>query len=330
METAEKLTKLYEMERAVDAADDAWFEALKAGGNGKAEKAVRKAAYDAFRTYEAELLDAHTTVTCGRCGGEGMVSWGVTVVKVDLHGGQHPAPWCFDCGGAKVVPLRKHKFGTQAPTRLKHVREHEAKEAAETAARDAKWTAFASEYPAVAAYLAPHVYPEGERYDAEYDDFLCSLRLSVVRFGSLTEKQMAAVERSMDRAAAKVEAAAKVAEAGPLVGGKRSVEGEIVSTKWVDGYGGSRQHKALIALDSGHRIFGTVSEKFWDGVHTLSREIGLEDGVDLSVEGLRVRFTCEIERKGDDFGFYKRPSKVEILGHKDAEETKATLAAAAS
>ena len=327
METAEKIDKLYGLRDAVETANDAWFDALKAGGDGKAEKAAYKAALAEFRAYEDELLAAGTMVTCGRCGGDGVVHFGNITFATQIG----PQRLCFLCGGAKVMPLRKHKLSAQATTRLKRAREHEAKMAAEAAERDAKWTAFASEHAEVAAFLAPHVRPDAyydeDGNDIEFDDFLCSMRASVVRWGRLTEKQMAAVERSMAREEQKREAAAKLAEAGPLKGGTQTVEGEIVSWKSSEGYMGGTRFRATILLTTGHKINGTLSEKFWNGVEDLSREIGLDEGVNLSLEGLRVRMTCEIERKDESFGFYKRPRKVEILGHRDAEETAAALAA---
>lgn len=314
----EKLTKLSEMLRAVEAADAAWFEALKAGGNGKAEKAAYMAAKGEYREYESALIAAGTTVECGRCGGEGVVSWGVTVNVVDRRGRAIPAPWCFECMGAKVRPLKPYRFGTMAPTRMKHVRAYEAKCAAEAAKAVTNWDAFAAAEPEVAAFLATHVRPDlSESYDyGDYDDFLCSMREKVLKWGSLTEKMMAAVKRSMEREAEK---AAEALVTVDFPRGTETVEGEIISVPRTNGYAGGVKSNMLVKLTShvGNRVMGTIPEKVWRAME--SDDNGENHG---HLVGSKVRFTAMFKPSDGDehFGYFKSPKGVEVLYVKRGEE----------
>lgn len=308
METAEAtIAKLTEMRRAVEAADDAWFDALKAGATGKDEKAICNAAKAQYRAFERGLIAESFMVTCGRCGGDGVVDFG----NVTFNTRSGPQRLCFLCGGAKKMPLKPHKFSTQAPTRLKRVLAHDAKLSTEAEEDAARWAKFEGEHPEVAAFLAPYARPEDDYAADRNDDFLCSMRESARKWGSLTEKQMAAVVRSMERAEVK-------ANATPFPGGTHLVEGEIVSFADSRAYMGGRKMNMIVALTGeyvGNKIMGTIPEKVWDAMRDE------ENQRTAKLIGSRVRFSAQMTCGDRDphFGFFKSPKQVEVL-HVNWEE----------
>lgn len=297
--TATMIERLDAAMEAVWAADAAWYADLESAE----AKSGYKAAKAAYKTL-ADEAEAHGTLgECGRCGGVGgWQGW--------------PGFTCFDCGGSGKMPYKRVRFQASPPTRAKREAEHRAKMAVERVEGEARWAAFAAAHPAIAEFLAPHVLPEPDEhgnYDESVpvDHFLCSIREKVVKYGELTEKQIAAVVGSMGRAKIEADRKAKLATAGAYPGGTQTVEGEIVSVKPGKGYMGGSVYKALILLDTGHKAYGTASEKFYAAA----------EGLGVTVEGLKVRFTAEFERSQDDphFGFFKKPRAVEALGHAGGE-----------
>lgn len=104
-------------------------------------------------------------------------------------------------------------------------------------------------------------------------------------------------------AAAKVEAERLAAEAhAALPGvptGRATVEGEILSTKWVENtysYNGGGTTKMLVLTDAGWKVWGTMPS-------SLDAE-----------RGDRVAFTATLEPSRDDhaFGFFKRPTQARV------------------
>lgn len=139
-------------------------------------------------------------------------------------------------------------------------------------------------------------------------EFELSLARQLRNKGELSEAQVEAIKKTIARNA---EFAARKAEeakdAGPFRSGKRTVEGVIVSSKWQDSqYGGAM--KMLIKEDDGNKVWGTMPELIVS--YVLARPISYDD-----IRGMRVRFNASVEQSRNDehFGFYKRPTKPEIL-----------------
>lgn len=90
--------------------------------------------------------------------------------------------------------------------------------------------------------------------------------------------------------------------------GRRTVTGEIISSKWQDGFHGLA-HKMLVLLDTEERIWGTMPADI---------ERYSSDG---QYRGLRVEFTATIKRSSADphFGIYSRPTKARVIedGHEE-------------
>jgi len=153
------------------------------------------------------------------------------------------------------------------------------------------------------------LYLEWRAQDVEYEYRVQGYMLTLadvvsklVRYGSLTEKQFAFLETLVDQVDHAAErAAAQKAEHDaaadvPVSVERVTVKGEVVSTKWQDGYYGE-QFKMLVKHAKGWKVWGTVPS-------SLSPE-----------RGDKVKFDALVKVSKDDpkFGFFSRPTKAEVL-----------------
>ena len=197
--------------------------------------------------------------------------------------------------------------------------EIERKQLLEQAIRETKraeWLALDSHHVAVLDFLTGAVSgDDGGSYGSSWS-FLHDLLHKLNRYGSLSEKQVAAVDKFIARrdefAARKAEENAEITADFPA--GRVTVTGEIVSTKYQDSMYGSTL-KMLVKLDDGNKVWGTVPSSLDD-----SRYDG-ETGECEDLKGTRITFTATFTVSDDDehFGFFKIPKKVEIL---NADEIK--------
>jgi len=142
------------------------------------------------------------------------------------------------------------------------------------------------------------------------NSFILDLYRRVYRKGwTLSEKQISAarnvVLQEKVRQAKREQHDALVANAPALQEGRQTIEGEILSLRCEETmYGDS--WKMLVQMDNGNRVWGGVPSAFLDwSISDTNRKL----------QGSRVRFAAQIQPKeGEDhFGFYKRPTKPEIL-----------------
>ena len=114
------------------------------------------------------------------------------------------------------------------------------------------------------------------------------------------------------------------------------IEGELVSTKWADGFAGEVE-KMLVKVstpEGEYRVWGSMPSAFkgeWGCTGCQSIGPVCKDGCDSQNHGLgyigraqpgdTVRFTANIERsnKDQDFGFFKRPRKASVVKGGDAK-----------
>lgn len=269
-----------ELAEAVHAADSAWYAEI--------DNAELKAAYleakQTFRAWERDAIDRGATESCIRCGGAGgWRGW--------------PGFTCFRCGGHGREALRKYRF--QAAPNVRHSRD--AKLNAEIEEKDARYRGAISGLGDVGDALDA-ANEEVKAFNANYDFaepsretfFRAELATKLWRYGSLSEKQIDAVQRGLDREAAE---RAEKAAAGPLEEGTYEIVGEIVSTKWQrsDKF---KTLKMLVKLDNGNKVWGTVPKSL----------TGNDD------KGTRVAFTAEVTRSEDDenFGYFSRPKNARV------------------
>lgn len=115
--------------------------------------------------------------------------------------------------------------------------------------------------------------------------------------------------------AAERQAEHQAAEA--ITAGKQMITGEIISTKWVDGFAyGQRVLKMVVRDDRGFKVWGTVPQAIIDeAVYQTQIRFGPDTSYDYGVlKGQRVTFSATVEASNDDdkFGFFKRPTKAAI------------------
>jgi hypothetical protein len=148
--------------------------------------------------------------------------------------------------------------------------------------------------------------------------FLSDLLHKLNRYSNLTENQVAAVQkikaRNDERLAAYAARTAELAEVAPLAEGRREITGTIVSTKWVEGFGGDDVMKMLVEEADGNRVYGTVPSYLKEIAEgPWSAEQGYYAPVEL--KGLTITFKAQVERSSKDehFGFFKRPTGTKVI-----------------
>jgi hypothetical protein len=123
----------------------------------------------------------------------------------------------------------------------------------------------------------------------------------LIKYGSISDKQMAFVGRLLtakaNRAVQAAERAAATAAAAPCPAGRQTVEGKVLSIKGQDtafGY----VTKMLVQHADGWKVWGTVAA-----------------AISAVEKGQTVRFVAEVTPSQDDpkFGFFARPSKAVIM-----------------
>lgn len=184
------------------------------------------------------------------------------------------------------------------------VANQKAKEDAELT-RIKRLTQFTADYPEVVQFLYKTEYQEVEYREAPKPTsikapmpFMNEMVHAFNKWGSLTPGQTAAVQKIM-KAQAEFEAkkASQPQPAQPLMGGKRLLEGEVVSVKWqTDGYYGPTK-KMVVLLRDGNRVFGTVPKSITN----------VEKGQNVSLFG-----NVMVSKNDENFGFYSHPSKAVI------------------
>jgi hypothetical protein len=99
----------------------------------------------------------------------------------------------------------------------------------------------------------------------------------------------------------------------PLAEGNRVIEGKIVSVKDKHTPYGMTL-KMLVVQSDFNKVWGTVPRSLEElSFSSVDRDGNVTEGIEL--KGQRVRFSATVERSRDDehFGFYKRPTKAQII-----------------
>lgn len=173
----------------------------------------------------------------------------------------------------------------------------ERQEAKEEEAALERRQQFELDHPDVAEFL--NFVDENEKFG-----FLRDMKYNYDRWGSLTERQLAATQnimRARQEQASKELFEAHLLKDAPLSPeGRQTVEGTVLSVKGQDtdwGY----TYKMLVRLDDGNKVYGTVPAKI---EQTL-----------INQKDARIKFVATFTRKNgeDHFSYFKRPSNAEVL-----------------
>lgn len=150
------------------------------------------------------------------------------------------------------------------------------------------------------------------------------LRLKLKRWGSLTEKQIALAKKiATEQAERQAVEDAKTYVPVPESDKRLTVEGTVLGIKWVEGFGynASDIPKMIVECDGEggvFKLYGTMPDSISDEIMKHRDEGAAKcEGLRDIINRLhpRVRFTARLERSRDDdhFGFFKRPTKGEVL-----------------
>ncbi len=145
-----------------------------------------------------------------------------------------------------------------------------------------------------------------------------SITRQLVRRGSLSPKQVDYLikmwEWRLDEDQPEVEEIEVEVTPVPESDDRIQITGTVISHRFQESDYGT-QHKMLVEDDRGFRVWGTVPSSIEGG-----QEIGWTEEewpifAPTLDEGDRVTFSAKVERSRDDesFGFYKRPTKAEVV-----------------
>ncbi len=143
------------------------------------------------------------------------------------------------------------------------------------------------------------------------------IRAGLLRFGSLSEKQVALVVKLAAETRAKALEPAEVLVPVPDVNGRVRVSGEVVSCKWQENDYGGRLVMTVRVGDvatGAYLLWGSVPGGLADAADKL-REFGKNQSTGEILRGRRVAFDAAVSRSDREthFGFFKRPTKPELL-----------------
>lgn len=260
----------------------------------------------------------HSSYGCGHCG-QTNLRYVALLVRSDVN------EWIFagqDCLVGRFQSQTKESFAALRKA-AELARQKQAVKAAWLAACDANPAlAFATYSENISLVLRREARELGLNQPGRHgDDHLFASGLNwglgtqwdIARkarhYGGVSPKQAALLDRIaseqeakwaayVERELAKLAVQATIA---PLSAGRQTVEGEVLTVKFVDNpytYNSSTM-KMLVKLDGGQRVWGTVPSTIADNVE----------------RGVRVRFVATVTPKDGetDFGFYSRPSKAEVV-----------------
>jgi hypothetical protein len=231
----------------------------------------------------------YSTQECGRCDGSGVFKWPT------MNGIQ--AGTCFRCGGSGVDPQRVRIDEFAEAERAKAREYREKAKAKKAAAAEAEAAATAAKNETEVVVPAYQERPETIVAMISSDSgILADMFEKLLANGSLSVKQWAFAD--------KLAADRKVTPA-PAPVGRQTIKGVVVKTKTVESQFGV--NFKMVVKGDGFMVYGSIPSSI------------------LSVEaGDTVQFTATFEQSKDDqtFGFFKRPSKAEILETKQAADQK--------
>lgn len=255
----------------------------------------------ASKNRPAEYTVKNIWESCGKCEGTGSVSWGIDVDGAvhlanssgETVGRRTVSKVCFTCNGVGGKYVSQQQLD-----RREYGRKYRARKAAEKAEAkreqiEAEEAAKASEFEGWKAENADLVQFVDAAKWGEPGTFMWDMKFQIfTEERPLTENQAKAVRGIMERAAR------EASESTPVVEGRVVITGKVLSVKErFSAYGSVL--KITVKDDRGFRVWGT-----------LPRSIGGQ-----GCTGRRVTFHAIVEASDDDpaFGFFKRPTKAEIL-----------------
>lgn len=140
--------------------------------------------------------------------------------------------------------------------------------------------------------------------------FVVDVANKLHKYGSLSERQTAAIQKIMERAAEREverEAENLIDIPETFLEGRHKITGQVVSYKWKDD-GPFSRYVMTVKDDRGFKVWGTAPTG-------LVPEIDLDTSEATGDPHPRVSFyaTIKVSDRDKTFGFFKRPTKSEVL-----------------
>jgi hypothetical protein len=187
----------------------------------------------------------------------------------------------YKSGDAGLINIAKKERSRLAKEK------RDARKAQSRQERQAKWDAERAEK--LEKFLADHftIKPVFD-WAATSTGIALDIYNNLAKWGNLTESQIALLVRFFNDAQK---------PKADCPSGKVTIEGVVISTKFVDGYYGC-QYKMTVESNDGYRVFGTVPKSL--------------DNVE---KGNKIRFVATIEPAPNDkhFGFFSRPKEATFM-----------------
>lgn len=188
----------------------------------------------------------------------------------------------------------ENRFRNVTAAQFKQLREDAKAKAAATRSLDRKNTALKDNPRLSEAYESDNTFVQDvmRRFD---------------RKGEISERQIAAVIKVLDRDAQRAEQrkqwATEAADAADAPTGKVTVTGEIISTKWQES-GFHSVHKMIVKTEEGWKLWVTVPSSVYDPSDSS-----------LPITGKRVTLTANVTPSDRDpkFAFGKRPTNAAVI-----------------
>lgn len=248
--------------------------------------------------------NVYKKVTCSRCGGSKYFPYSIWEGR------------CFRCGAtgweiAKVKIYTAERLAKLDKVAAKKEEKRKAAWEAKEREKEEKRIKWAEQNKAVAKVLFDMIekYPDRQVWDESYwkvnrqiwtvprnDRFILKLYESFMNYCQLTENQVKAVEKWLEKKAEQ-EGLERTRKPVPDTGERMELRGVLLGTKKVTdrfSYNGGTKLKYIILEDRGFKLYGSAFG-------------------DCPEKGDRVAFRATVERSKDDefFGFYKRPKEIE-------------------
>lgn len=156
--------------------------------------------------------------------------------------------------------------------------------------------------------------PQQLRFD---HPFVKKIRATLIRWGTLSVPQMQAVTKVIRDTETHRKADVDLGPPVPVKVGRYEIYGTIVSLKFKENEFGPVL-KMLVRVVGWYKVWGTCPDALSDAIWAQSqRDKHFEGGIIewVRMHPVRVRFTATVTQSDDDesFGFFKRPTKAEVL-----------------
>lgn len=152
-----------------------------------------------------------------------------------------------------------------------------------------------------------------ESTDFQFEETtICDIVEKLIRYGNLSDKQLLFIKSLLDkierRAEIQAQREAEKAAAKEVPVGRHQVVGTVLKTRYQESSFGEIL-KMLVKTEDGYLLWGTVPSAL-----QILEDPNTECQRGLA-KGDRISFTAKLEPSKDDpkFGFYKRPTKAEVI-----------------